>query len=78
MTIKITFAKVVLAAAMILMGLFGYGVLIGIQHNTNGVSVLQAGITASSMNPISREGYVMMIKQNKGLMRNLNSLQEGY
>lgn len=78
MEIKLTFAKVVLAVVIIIAGLFGYGVWVGVDHNTNGVSVFQAGITASSMNPISREGYVMMIKQNRALMRNLNSLQEEY
>ncbi|WP_418139977.1 hypothetical protein AB9R84_15690 (plasmid) [Oceanimonas smirnovii] len=78
MLIKVTFAKVVLGITIILAGLFGYGVWVGVDHNTNGVSVFQAGITASSMNPVSREGYLMMIKQNSALMRNLNSLQEKY
>lgn len=76
MTIKITLLRLILILIFLLASLFGYGALVGNDHNTNGVSVFQAGITAASMNPISREGYLMMIRQNQALMDRVQSLRE--
>ena len=74
MTIKITALRLILVILFFLGGLFGYGVVVGNSHNANGVSVFQASVTATSMKPISREGYIMMIRQNQALMDRVQSL----
>ena len=76
MVIKITLLRFILIVLLVLGALFGYGMAVGHDHNTNGVSVFQAGITAASMNPISRQGYLVMIRQNQALMDRVQSLRE--
>ncbi len=44
------------------------------QLRTTGVSVFSAGITALSLNPISRKGYVTRIQQDTAVMQNVNSI----
>ncbi|MCG8453427.1 MAG: hypothetical protein MI717_09635 [Spirochaetales bacterium] len=47
------------------------GYMTGMKQNREGVSIMEAGFTLKSMNPISASGYKVAIRSNKAFMDHL-------